>query len=99
MDHIILGSDLTKGSEGEQACMICYDEYSGCFQAFPQSSRSTDLQKFGGTKAHGKAMCSLKSDCAQELTEAVKFPGWLSEPGILDPFHNVKLENNILRKA
>ena len=28
VDHIIIGSDLTKGSEGEQACSICYDEYS-----------------------------------------------------------------------
>ena len=24
VDHIITGSDLTKGSEGEQACLICY---------------------------------------------------------------------------
>ena len=32
VDHIITGSDLTKGSEGEQACLICYDEYSGCYQ-------------------------------------------------------------------
>ena len=103
VDHIILGSDLTKGSEGEQSCVICYDEYSGCFQAFPQTSRTTDsniscLQKFGGTKAHGKALCSVKSDCAQELTEAVKYLGWLPEPGIPhDPFHNAKLESNIRR--
>ena len=66
-------------------------------------SRTTDLnisclQKFGGTKAHGKALCSVKSDCAQELTEAVKYLGWLPEPGIPnDPFHNAKLESNIRR--
>jgi hypothetical protein len=40
----------------------------------------------------------VKSDCAQELTEAVKYLGWLPEPGIPnDPFHNAKLESNIRR--
>ena len=33
VDHVIIGSDLTKGSGGEQACLICYDEYSGCCEA------------------------------------------------------------------
>ena len=64
-DHIVLGSDLTKGSEGEQACLICLDEFSGVLQAFPQTNRTTDanisaLQRFGGTKAHKKALCSLR---------------------------------------
>ena len=98
VDHIILGQDSTKGSEGEQACLITYDEYSGCVSAFPQTTRTTDnniaaLQKFGGTRAHGKALCAVKSDCAPELTEAVKYLGWLPEPGIPnDPFHNAQLE-------
>ena len=101
VDHIVLGQDLTKGSEGEQACLIAYDEYSGCVSAFSQTSRTTDnniaaLQKFGGTRAHGRALCAVKSDCAQELTEAVKFLGWLPEPGIPnDPFHNAQLERLI----
>ena len=101
VDHIITGSDLTKGSEGEQACLICYDEYSGCYQAFPQTNRTTDnniaaLQKFGGTRAHGKALCCVKSDAAGELVEAVKYLGWLPEPGIPhDDFHNSKLERGI----
>ena len=100
-DHIVLGSDLTKGSEGEQACLITYDEYSGCIGAFPQTNRTTEnnvaaLQKFGGTRAHGKALCSVKSDCASEVTEAVKQLGWLPEPGIPnDPFHNAQLERLI----
>ena len=42
VDYIIIGSDLTKGSEGEQACLICYDENSGSYQAFPQTNRTTD---------------------------------------------------------
>ena len=103
VDHIIIGSDLSKGSEGEQACLICFDEYSGCYQAFAQSSRTTSnnvacLRKFGGTRAHGRALCSVKSDSAQELTEAVKQLGWLPEPGLPnDPYHNAKLESNIRR--
>ena len=66
--------------------------------AFPQTTRTTDnniaaLQKFGGTRARGKALCAVKSDCAPELTEAVKYLGWLPEPGIPnDPFHNAQLE-------
>ena len=101
VDHIIIGSDLTKGSEGEQACLICYDEYSGSYQAFPQTNRTTDnniaaLQKFGGTRAHGKALCCVKSDAAGKLVEAVKYLGWLPEPGIPhDDFHNSKLERGI----
>ena len=103
VDHIIMGSDLSKGSEGEKACLICYDEFSGCYQAFSQTARSIEnnvncLRKFGGTKGHGKALCSVKSDSAQELTEAVKQLGWLPEPGLPnDPFHNSKLESNIRR--
>ena len=79
VDHIVVGSDLTKGSEGEQACLIRYDEYSGCYQAFPQTNRTTDnniaaLQKFGGTRAHGKALCCVKSDAAGELVRGCKVP-------------------------
>ena len=75
----------------------------GCYQAFAQSSRSTHnnvacLRKFGGTRAHGRALCSVKSDSALELTEAVKQLGWLPEPGLPnDPYHNAKLESNIRR--
>ena len=100
-DHIILGEDLTKGSEGERACLICYDEYSGALQGFPQTNRTTDaniaaLQKFGGTRAHGKALCNVKTDCATELVEAVKYLGWLPDPGIPnDDYHNAKLERII----
>ena len=77
VDHIIIGSEVSKGSEGEQACLICHDEYSGVYQAFSQASRATSnnvacLRKFGGSKAHGCALCSVVSDSAQELTEAVK---------------------------
>ena len=103
VDHIVIGSDLSKGSEGEQACLICFDEYSGVYQAFPQTSRATPnnvacLRKFGGSKSHGRALCSVKSDAAGELTEAVKQLGWLPEPGIPnDPYHNAKLESNIRR--
>ena len=66
-DHIILGSDLTKGSEGEQACFV---------EAFAMTQRTVDhniqaLQKFGGTRAHGKALCVVRSDAAAEITEAV----------------------------
>ena len=103
VDHIVIGSDLSKGSEGEQACLICFDEYSGVYRAFPQTSRATPnkvacLRKFGGSKSHGRALCSVKSDAAGELTEAVKQLGWLPEPGIPnDPYHNAKLESNIRR--
>ena len=41
-DHIILGSDLTKGSEGEQACFICYGDYSGRVEAFAMTQRTVD---------------------------------------------------------
>ena len=98
----MLGSDLTKGSEGEQACLVCYDDYTGCVRL------STDVKddrckhivpaEIWGTKAHGKALCTVKSDCASELVEAMKFLGWLPEPGIPnDPFHNAKLESNMRR--
>ena len=103
VDHLIMGSDLSKGSEGEQACLICFDEYSGCYQAIAQTSRAVDtsvacLRKFGGTKGHGRALCSVKSDSAQELVEAVNQLDWLSEPGLPnDPYHNAKLESNIRR--
>ena len=102
VDHTIIGSDLSKGSEGEQACLICFDEYSGCYQAFAQTSRSTPnnvacLRKFGGTRAHGQALCSVKSDSATGLTEAVNQLGWLPEPGLPnDPFLT-RLESNIRR--
>ena len=100
-DNIILGQDLTKGSEGEQACHITYDESSGCTGAFPQTHNPTQnnvaaLQKFGGTRAHGKALCTVKSNCAPEVTEAVKQLGWLPEPGTPnDPYHNAQLERLI----
>eukprot|EP00438_Fugacium_kawagutii_P003567 Skav226536 [mRNA] locus=scaffold4831:171920:204024:- [translate_table: standard] len=103
VDHLIMGSDLQKGSEGEQACLVCFDEYSGCYQAFPQTQRTTEnniacLRKFGGTKAHGKALCVVKSDAAKELTEAVKALDWLPDEAIPnDAFHNAKLESNIRR--
>ena len=103
VDHIIIGSEVSKGSEGEQACLICHDEYSGVYQAFSQTSRVTAnnvacLRKFGGSKAHGRALCSVVSDSAQELIEAVKQLDWLPEPGLPnDPFHNSKLESNIRR--
>ena len=100
-DHIILGEDLPKGSEGERACLVCYDGYSGALQAFPQTYRTTDanisaLQKFGGTRAHGKALCNVKTDSATELAEAVKYLRWLPDPGIPnDDYHNAKLERII----
>ena len=106
VDHLIIGSDLSKGSEGEQACLICFDEYTGCYQAFAQTSRAVDnnvaclrkFGKFGGTKGHGRALCSVKSDSAQELTEAIKQLDWLPEPGLPnDPYHNAKLQSNIRR--
>lgn len=74
---------MSKGSEGEEACLICFDEYSGHYQA-SQSSRSTPnnvacSRKFGGT-------------------EAVKQLGWVPEPGLPNhPFHNLMLESNIRR--
>ena len=100
-DNIILGEDLTKGSEGERACLVRYDEYSGALQAFPQTDRTTDaniaaLQKFGGTRAHGKALCNVKTDCATEVVEAVKYLGWLPDPGIPNDYYdNAKLERII----
>ena len=51
-----------------------------------------------GTKNHGRALCSVKSDSAQALTEAVKQLDWLPEPGLPnDPYHDAKLESNICR--
>ena len=100
-DHIIINDELSKGSEGEQACLICFDEFSGCFGAYPQTRRTTQsnvacLRHFGGTRAHGKALCQVKSDSAPELTDAVKELNWLPEPGIPnDAFHNAKLERGI----
>eukprot|EP00435_Cladocopium_sp_Y103_P060485 s1600_g22.t1 len=101
VDHIIIGRELTKGSEGEQACLVCYDEYSGCYAAYPQTQRNTDqniqaLQKFGGSLAHGKALCVAKSDAAAELTEAISYLGWLPDPSVPnDEVHNAKLERGI----
>ena len=51
-----------------------------------------------GGRSYGRAVCSVKSDSAQELTQAVKQLGWLPEPGLPnDPYHNAKLESNIRR--
>jgi len=33
-DHILFGSDSTKGSEGEPSCLVVQDEYSGCLDHF-----------------------------------------------------------------
>ena len=102
-DHIILGSDLTKGAGGEQACLICLDEFSGVIGAFCMTQRSIDnniiaLQKFAGSKASSRSLCQVKTDCAQELTNAVEHLGWLSDSGIEnDPLHNAKLESLIRR--
>ena len=80
---------------------MVFDEYSGVYGAFSQTTRATDqniaaLQKFGGTRAHGKALCVCKSDAARELTETAKFLGWLPDPGVpYDPFHNSQLEGAI----
>ena len=72
VDHIIIGSDLSKGSEGEQACLVCYDEHSGCYQAFPQSSRATDhniacLRKFGGTTGAWKSFVFSEVRCSKRI--------------------------------
>ena len=105
VDHIIIGSDLSKGSEGEQACLVCFDEHSGCYQAFPRSSRATDhniacLRKIGGTRAHGKALCSVKSDAAKELVEAVQYFCWLPEEQVPnDQYHKAKLDLGASRKG
>ena len=79
---------------------MCYDDYSGCVEAFAMTQRTVDpnvqaLQKFGETRAHGKALCVIRSD-AGEITEAVKYLGWLPAIGIAnDPLHNPKLERLI----
>ena len=40
----------------------------------------------------------VKTDCAEELTKAVEFLGWISESGIAnDLLHNAKLESTIRR--
>ena len=47
---------------------------------------------------HGKAACSVKSDAARELVEAVQYLGWLPEELVPnDQHHNAKLESNIRR--
>ena len=100
VDHIILGQDLTKGSEGE-ACLVAFDEYSGCYGTFPHSSHTMDnnisaLRTFGGTRAYGKALCNVKSDAAPELVSSVKHLDWLPDPGVPnDPFHNANLERAV----
>ena len=54
------------------------------------------LQAFGGTRAHGKALCIAKTDAAAELIDAVKYLGWLPSPSVPnDPVHNAKLERSI----
>lgn len=80
IDHLIMGSDLAKGSEGEKACLICHGDFSGCHPAFPQATRNVEtniaaLQRFAGAKGHGKALCAVKIDAAAELTEGVKHLG------------------------
>ena len=85
----------------KHASFALMSSYSGCYQAFAQTSRAVDnnvacLRKFGGTKGHGRASSSVKSDSAQELVEAVKQLDWLPEPGLPnDPYLNAKLESNI----
>ena len=78
-DHMITG--LSKGSDGESCCLVVLDDHSGAFAAYPQAKRDTDsnircLQHFGGTRAHGKALCQVKTDCAEELKGAVEYLGW-----------------------
>ena len=96
---VIVGSDSTKGSEGEPSCLVVQDEYPGCLRSFPLSARVTDsnitaLQKFAGARGSDRSQCFVKTDCAQELTKAVEFLGWISESGIAnDPLHNAKLES------
>ena len=98
-DHMITG--LSKGAEGENSCLVVLDDFSGAFSAFPQTKRDVDanirgLQHFGGTRAHGKALCEVKTDCAEELKGAVAYLGWLPDPSVPnDSVHNAKMERLI----
>ena len=98
-DHMITG--LSKGSDGESCCLVVLDDYSGAFAAYPQTKRDTDsnircLQHFGGTRAHGKALCQVKTDCAEELKGAVEYLGWLPDPSVPnDQIHNPVTERKI----
>ena len=98
-DHMITG--LSKGSDGESCCLVVLDDYSGAFAAYPQAKRDTDsnircLQHFGGTRAHGKALCQVKADCAEELKGAVEYLGWLPDPSVPnDQIHNPVTERKI----
>ena len=71
--------------------------------SYPLSTRMTDsnitsLQRFAGARGSDRSQCFVKTDCAQELTKAVEFLGWISESGIAnDPLHNAKLESMIRR--
>ena len=102
-DHLTFGSESKKGSEGESSCLVVYDEFSGAIGSYPLSTRMTDsnitsLQRFAGARGSDRSQCFVKTDCAQELTKAVEFLGWISESGIAnDPIHNAKLESMIRR--
>lgn len=82
--------------------MICFDEFSGALQAFPQTNRTVDAnisaqrcRDSGGQKLMD---INVKTDCAAELVEAVKYFGWLPSPGIPHvDYHNAKLERIIIR--
>ena len=58
---------LSKGSDGESCCLVVLDDYSGAFAAYPQAKRDTDSNIRCRTRAHGKALCQVKTDCAVEL--------------------------------
>ena len=102
-DHLTFGSESKKGSDGESSCLVVYDEFSGAIGSYPLSTRMTDsnitsLQRFAGARGSDRSQCFVKTDCAQELTKAVEFLGWISESGIAnDPMHNAKLESMIRR--
>ena len=98
-DHIIIGKDLSKGSEGEEACLVCLDEYSGCLQAFPQTSRTTDKHRSIASVRWDKGTWEstlYRKDRCSSRAYRLKYLGWLPSPSVPnDPVHNAKLERSI----
>ena len=100
-DHIILGEDLTKGSEGERVVLFVTMSTVGLCrgslkQIEPLMLTSRHCKSSVGQERMAKPCATSKLTAPQNWSKRLNYLGWLPDPGIPnDDYHNAKLERII----